>query len=59
MRDDLTWDDLRANRIVENIRYIYLQVEEKMKKSHEKYNSRCDQHKTKSYLEWNIEYCHS
>jgi hypothetical protein len=47
VREDLTRDALRAEKFVEKIRQINLQVQEMLKKSQEKYKARHDQHRTK------------
>jgi hypothetical protein len=46
VREDLIGDALRETKIVEKIRKIYLQVQDMLKKSQEKYKARHDQHRT-------------
>jgi hypothetical protein len=45
VREDLTRDALRAEKFVEKIRQIHLQVQETLKKSQKKYKARHDQRK--------------
>ena len=46
VREDLARDDLRVENFIEKIMPIHLEVQETLHKSHEKYNSRYDQHRT-------------
>jgi hypothetical protein len=46
VREDLTRDALKVEKIVKKIRQIHLQVQETLKESREKYKARHDQHKT-------------
>jgi hypothetical protein len=46
VREDLTGDALRAEKFIEKIRQIHLQVQETLQKSQEKYKARHDQHRT-------------
>jgi molybdopterin converting factor small subunit len=46
VREDLTRDALKAEKIVEKIRKIHLQVQETLKKLQQKYKARHDQHIT-------------
>jgi hypothetical protein len=46
MREDLTRDALRVEKLVEKIKQIHLQVQEMLKMSQEKYKAKHDQHKT-------------
>jgi hypothetical protein len=43
VREDLTRDALKEEKIVEKIRQIHLQVQETLKKSWERYKARHDQ----------------
>ena len=46
MREDLTGDALKAEKCVEKIKKIHLQVQETLNKSKEKYKAIHDQHRT-------------
>jgi hypothetical protein len=46
VKEDLTGDALRAEKFVEMIRQIHLQIQEMLKKSQEKYKAEHDQHIT-------------
>jgi hypothetical protein len=46
VREYLTGDALKVEKIVENIRQIHFQVQETLNKSQEKYKARHDHHRT-------------
>jgi hypothetical protein len=47
VREDTIGEELIVDKFVENIIHIHLQVQETLKKSHEKYKVKHDQHRTK------------
>jgi hypothetical protein len=46
VREDLTGDALKEEKFIEKIKKIHLQVQEELKNSKEKYNTRHDHHRT-------------
>jgi hypothetical protein len=56
VREDFTGEAFKVEKFVEKIRQIYLQVQETLKKSQERYKAQHDQHKTKNHSKWETKF---